>query len=93
MDFTKKPSYDNNGLFIEGSICLEDIPDDCIAEAKNGKHYVRFAIAERKTVGKYGETHALYISRKAKNQVAGRPLEYEKVYIGSAQPFKKKEED
>ena len=91
MDFTKKPNYENNGLFIEGSICLEDIPDECIAEAKNGKHYVRFTIAERKSAGKYGETHALYISRQ-KPHIGGQKIEYEKVYIGSAQPFKKKED-
>lgn len=81
-----------DGLFVKGYICLDDIPEECIGTSKAGKKYFNFTIAEHRSVEQYGETHALYITRKAKNQVAGRPLQFEKVYIGSAQPFEKKEE-
>ena len=71
---------------------MDDIPAECIGTTKNGKKYINFTIAERRSVGTFGETHSLYITRMAKNQVAGRKLEFEKVYIGSAQPFEKKED-
>lgn len=78
------------GLFIKGSICLEDIPEDEIFHAKNGKRYVNFTIAERRDLGKYGETHALYISRP-KPHIGGEKIEYEKVYIGNGKPYDKKD--
>lgn len=78
------------GLFIKGSICLEDIPEDEIFHAKNGKRYVNFTIAERRDLGKYGETHALYISR-AKPHIGGENIEYEKVYIDNGKPYDKKD--
>lgn len=77
-----------DGLFVKGYIYLDDIPEECIGTSKAGKKYFNFTIAERRSVGQYGETHALYISRP-KPHIGGEKIEYEKVYIGSARPFKK----
>lgn len=74
------------GLFIEGNICLDDIPAEKIYTAKNGKRYVRFTISERRSIGDYGETHSLYVSRQ-KPHTGGSKFEFEKIYIGSAKPF------
>ena len=51
---------------------------------------MNFTIAERRDLGKYGETHALYISRP-KPHIGGEKIEYEKVYIGNGKPFDKKD--
>lgn len=78
------------GLFVQGSICLDDIAEQDIYTHKNGKRYLNFTIAERRNVGTYGETHALYV-RRQKPHIGGQKIEWEKVYIGSAKPFSKEE--
>lgn len=40
-----------------GSICLTDIPRECVKKAKNGKLYLNIEIVPRKTVSANGETH------------------------------------
>ncbi len=60
---------------IKASICLSDIPKDKIVEAKNGKKYLNFDIAEyRNGEDKYVNTHSIYLYNKDTK---------EKTYIGN----------
>lgn len=65
-------------------ICLTDIPKELITEAKNGKKYLRLVLNERKSEGKYGETHTLQLSQtKEQREAKAAP-----VYVGSGKEFK-----
>jgi hypothetical protein len=69
-------------------ICLTDIPKDAISEGKNGKKYLKLVLNERKSEGKYGETHTLQVSQtKEQREAKASP-----VYVGSgkASKFEKK---
>ena len=44
------------------SVCLDDIPEEFIKTGKNGKRYVNLNLCERKSIGKYGETHYLEVN-------------------------------
>jgi hypothetical protein len=48
---------------INISVCLTDIPKFKIKEAANGKKYINLCLSERREKGKFGETHALYVSQ------------------------------
>lgn len=71
---------------LEVGICLDDIPQDRIKTARNGKKYVNFYLSERMSVGSYGETHSAYVLQGEIGQPAT------KCYIGSAKPHEKKGE-
>ncbi|MDR1199825.1 MAG: hypothetical protein LBK94_12580 [Prevotellaceae bacterium] len=68
------------------SLCLSDIPKDKIKKAANGKHYVNLILSERKEKGKYGETHALMVS-KTKDE---REAKADTVYVGSGTLWEEK---
>lgn len=72
-----------NNLKYLGSICLSDIPKDVIKKSEsNGKLYLSFAILERKTVGKGGET--CFISCSPKKELQREGVNY---IIGDIKPF------
>jgi hypothetical protein len=65
-------------------ICLSDIPKDAISEGKNGKKYLKLVLNERKSEGKYGETHTLQLSQtKEQREAKASP-----VYVGSGKAYK-----
>lgn len=74
--------------FITGSICVSDIPKSAIKKANNGKLYINIVIAERKEVGKFGETHAIFMSQTKEE----REAKADKCYIGSGQAYAPKPE-
>lgn len=47
---------------IKASICLDDIPQEHITTANNGKRYVNIDINEKKSVDQYGYTHAIKVN-------------------------------
>jgi hypothetical protein len=48
---------------IAVSICLSDLDKNAdIKTAKNGKKYLNVIVSERRSVGKFGETHLIYIN-------------------------------
>ena len=53
-----------------GSICLDDITEDMINTANNGKRYVNIIIAQRREVSKFGNTHYIkaYVSKEKYDQ-------------------------
>lgn len=73
------------------SVCLSDIPESKIVEAKNGKKYVNLVLDERREVGQYGETHMLYVSQTKEE----RQNKDKKVFVGSGKEYKfeKRQED
>lgn len=73
------------------SVCLSDIPKEQIVEAKNGKEYVNLVLDERREVGRYGETHMLYMSQTKEE----RQNKDKKVFVGSGKEYKfeKRQED
>lgn len=64
-------------------ICLTDIPKDAIKEGKNGKKYLKLVLQERKTEGKFGETHTLQLSQTKEERVQpNKPT-----YVGSGKKY------
>ena len=49
------------------TICLNDIPKRAIEHSANGKDYAQFVISKRREIGKYGETHGIYVKPKDEN--------------------------
>jgi hypothetical protein len=75
---------------INISICLSDIPKDKIKEASNGKKYINLALASRKEVSKYGETHTLFVSQTKGEREYNIPVTfvgYGKEYIPQRESF------
>jgi hypothetical protein len=68
---------------INISICLSDLPKESLKKAKNGKIYVNLCIAERKEVGKYDETHTVYVSQTSEERQSGKPT----VFVGSGKEY------
>jgi hypothetical protein len=68
---------------INVSICLSDIPKDKIKLATNGKKYISLAVAQRKEVSQYGETHTVFISQDK----VEREDKVDKVYVGGGKEF------
>ena len=65
-------------------ICLTDVPKELITEGKNGKKYLKLVLNERKSEGKYGETHTLQLSQtKEQREAKASP-----VYVGSGKAYK-----
>lgn len=65
-------------------ICLSDVPKELISEGKNGKKYLKLVLNERKSEGKYGETHTLQLSQsKEQREAKASP-----VYVGSGKAYK-----
>ena len=65
-------------------ICLTDVPKELITEGKNGKKYLKLVLNERKSEGKYGETHTLQLSQTKEQREAKTPP----VYVGSGKAYK-----
>lgn len=76
---------------ITVSVCLTDIPKSKIVEAKNGKEYVNLVLDERREVGRYGDTHMLYMSQTKEE----RENKEKRTFVGSGKEYKfeKKQED
>lgn len=68
---------------ISISICLSDIPKDKIKLAANGKKYINLAVAQRKEVSQYGETHTVFVSQDKEE----REAKAEVVYVGGGKEF------
>ena len=65
-------------------ICLSDVPKELITEGKNGKKYLKLVLNERKSEGKFGETHTLQLSQsKEQREAKASP-----VYVGSGKAYK-----
>ena len=64
-------------------ICLTDVPKELITEGKNGKKYLKLVLNERKSEGKYGETHTLQLSQTKEQREAKTPP----VYVGSGKAY------
>jgi len=71
---------------ISISICLSDIPKDKIKLAANGKKYLNLAVAQRKEVSQYGETHTVFVSQDKEEREASTPV----VYVGGGKEFTQK---
>lgn len=69
--------------FFYGSICLSDIPKELFKKADNGKVYLNIAVAERREVSQYGQTH---------NVIASRPKgeDGDTIYIGNLKKHEQK---
>ena len=65
-------------------ICLSDVPKELITEGKNGKKYLKLVLNERKSEGKYGETHTLQLSQTKEARLAG----VKPTYVGSGKAYK-----
>ena len=55
---TKTGQY---GDFFAVSICLDDIPEEHITKAKNGKRYVNLTINKKKETDQYGKDLSVQI--------------------------------
>ena len=64
-------------------ICLTDVPKELITEGKNGKKYLKLVLNERKSEGKFGETHTLQLSQTKEQREAKTPP----VYVGSGKAY------
>ena len=61
---------------IAVSICIDDIPNEHITKANNGKRYLNLNIAEKREVDQYGYTHSVAVDTwkpEAKAQPAPQP--------------------
>ena len=65
-------------------ICLTDVPKELITEGKNGKKYLKLVLNERKSEGKFGETHTLQLSQTKEARLAGA----KPTYVGSGKAYK-----
>lgn len=65
-------------------ICLTDVPKELITEGKNGKKYLKLVLNERKSEGKFGETHTLQLSQTKEARLAG----VKPTYVGSGKAYK-----
>jgi hypothetical protein len=64
-------------------ICLSDLPSEAITTGKNGKKYIKLVCAERKTEGKFGETHYIALSQSKEEREAKKPA----TYVGGAKSY------
>lgn len=64
-------------------ICLTDVPKELITEGKNGKKYLKLVLNERKSEGKFGETHTLQLSQTKEARQAG----VKPTYVGSGKAY------
>ena len=64
---------------IKASICLSDIPKECIINHANGKKYLNIIISARQTPDKFGNTETIYVSQTQEERQAG----HQKQYIGN----------
>ena len=71
---------------ISISICLSDIPKDKIKVATNGKKYLNLAVAQRKEVSQYGETHTVFVSQDKDEREANLAV----CYVGGGKEFTQK---
>lgn len=71
---------------ISISICLTDIPKDKIKVATNGKKYINLAVAQRKEVSQYGETHTVFVSQDKEEREANLAV----CYVGGGKEFTQK---
>ena len=65
-------------------ICLSDLPSEAITTAKNGKKYIKLVCSERKSEGKFGETHYIALSQTKEEREAKKPT----TYVGGAKAYK-----
>ena len=69
MENKEKPIFigsgkQTNDKYINGSICLDDIPqEDITASQKNNKRYVNVTIGKKAETDQWGKTHYISINR------------------------------
>lgn len=61
---------------INVSICLSDIPKEKIKQASNGKKYLNVAVARRREVNKFGQTHTVYVQQSKEEREANENRSY-----------------
>jgi hypothetical protein len=71
---------------ISISVCLSDIPKDKIKLATNGKKYINLAVAQRKEVSQFGETHTVFVSQDKEEREAKLDI----CYVGGGKEFTQK---
>lgn len=71
-----------NPIGFYGSICLSDIPKDCIQTGKNGKLYLNVSIMARREVSQWGHTHNIIVDIPKEKRVQGQ----KPIYIGNLKP-------
>lgn len=69
--------------FRTGYICLSDIPKEKIRKGDNGKLYLNICESRRREVGRYGDTHTIYVSQSEEERAA----KADKAYIGAMKEF------
>lgn len=69
---------------VKIDVCLSDLPKGAMKKSdKNGKIYIQLICDKRKEVGKFKETHTLYVSQSKEERTAKTP----KVYVGSGEEY------
>jgi hypothetical protein len=72
---------------INISLCLTDLKEKCpekIKKAENGRYYVNLCLGKWKEIGKYGETHTLFVLQTKEEREFG----VETIYVGSGRQYK-----
>lgn len=69
---------------IKIDVCLSDLPKGAMKKSeKNGKVYIQLICDKRKEVGKYEETHRLYVSQTKEERDVKTPP----TYVGSGKEY------
>ena len=66
------------------SLNLSKIPKEKIKKGNDGNLYINLILSERKEVSKFGETHALMISKTKEEREAKEPT----IYVGGGKEYK-----
>ena len=61
---------------INASICLSDIPKDCIVKASNGKLYLNICVNRKREKDKYGYDSSVSVSQTKERKAAGEKICY-----------------
>ncbi|MFA5849970.1 MAG: hypothetical protein WC833_08805 [Bacteroidales bacterium] len=70
--------------YLNGSICLDDIPPAAVKQdQETKKRYLAFTASRMKQPDKYGNTHTIYV-RQSKEE---KERKVEKRYLGKALEF------
>ena len=63
---------------IKIDICLDDIPQEKISTAKNGKRYTQICVGEMRTPDKWGNTHTCWMAKDKEEPI---------IYVGKGTLF------
>lgn len=91
---SKEKTYVGNGKEVAGydlinvSVCVSDIPNDSIFQAKNGKKYINISVGRRREVNEYGHTHSVWLNDyKPEAKQESKPSKAYKVLEDDPMPF------